>query len=221
MSQHASRPATHFSKNDRFKATAQQVELSKQVAEQAKQFVQKHQSHIPALLKAIQVCNTPVVVVTGVQAAAVHMGLMALGLSVGFIAPNTHSNYQQLQQLLTRHCGQQIGSQPQWQHGVFVLVPGLLHIHYLAHQIHHWMSYRAGLAGYGWDQQRAFHEFQNRYKGVLSPAVEKRGLSYLKLLQQPLQREMDAIAFVKTFCEEVLAPEFEGERRKQTGSAFG
>ncbi len=206
---------------DGFKATASQAEQAVAVAAEARAFIKAHHAHLPGLLLAIQATGTPVVVVTGLQAGAVQLGLMSMGLSVGFIPPDNTERYDRLIQLVQGHCADQLLDTTDWQHGMFVLVPGLLTIHYVAHQLHHWLGCKAGLTGYDWEQQKAFREFQTRYKGTFTAAVDKRGPAFLRALQHPLRREIDAIAFVKTVTEEILSPAFEGQRQKQTGTAYG
>jgi hypothetical protein len=207
---------------DGFKATASQAEQAEAVAAEARAFIKAHHGNLPSLLLAIQATGTPVIVVTGLQAGAVQLGLMSMGLSVGYISPDGDSErYEKLVKLIQGHCGEQLPDDPDWDDGVFVLVPGLLNIHYVAHQLHHWLSCKAGLDGYYWDQQKAFREFQTRYKGTFTQAVDKRGPDFLRALQHPLRREIDTIAFVKSVTEEILSPAFEGQRQKQTGTAYG
>ena len=206
---------------DGFKATASQAEQAEAVAAEARAFIKEHHTNLPSLLLAIQATGTPVVVVTGLQAGAIQLGLLSLGLSIGFIPPDNSDRYERLIKLIEGHCANQLSDTIHWEHGVFLLVPGLLNIHYVAHQLHHWLSCKAGLKGYDWKEQKAFREFQTRYKGTFTAAVDKRGVGFLKALQHPLRREIESIAFVKTVTEEILSPAFEGQRHKQTGTAYG
>lgn len=208
---------------DLFSAKAKKKLQAAQVFHIASQWMQSHKDSVESLLGAIELAGTPVLVVEGLAGMGFQLALKSHGFDVGFIAPpSSHESTESYRalQALVQQFGYPMASHQHFKHGVFVLTPRLLTPHYLAHQLHHWISFQQGLPGYTLSERRAYKVFKTKYNGVWGPQLDKESPEFIKLLRHPMRRDIETLEFVKHITDEILAPLHESRHHLNNGTAL-
>lgn len=92
------------------------------------------------------------------------------------------------------------------EHGLFVLTPNVFSVGFLSHQLHHWMSCRAGKNGYHERAQCLYRKFWNEQNGVLGAEVYDMSESDIIALRSAIHRDLEALEFLRKIADEILIP---------------
>jgi hypothetical protein len=143
-------------------------------------------------------------------------GLALLGFEAGFIAPSEGRSFQLLTRLLS-FCE----SKPacDFRYGVFVLTQETFRVGFMAHQLHHWLSYRSGLPGYTDLEQKLYKVFWEKHDGVLEDKIEQMTEQQMVQLKNAINRDLEALRFIREVTNEIFAPANQA-RQLLTGGAF-
>jgi hypothetical protein len=125
------------------------------------------------------------------------------GIDPGFIPPSDDLKYQQLCSILKKlypkpYCNTD--------RGIIVTTQQLFSVSFLAHQMHHWVSFRSGLPGYSETSRKQYKKFWAVNKGVIGPEVYSMSADEIMSLKQAINRDMEALRFIQQMAREVLAP---------------
>ncbi len=90
--------------------------------------------------------------------------------------------------------------------GLFIVTRNLFTISFFTHQLHHWLACRSGQSGYDERAQALYREFWNRHDGNVPPDIEAMGFEDVIALKAAINRELEALEFLKMIAREVLAP---------------
>lgn len=211
---------------DGYTATAQRQQHQHTIALRASLLLRTYGHHLPALLDWISQQGTPVYCfTTGVVAASAI--LKQLGYQPGFITPAPEA---WRFNLLAEGLGKLIYSdtltpaqmtQRIQRNGVWVLPQKHLSIGLVAYQLYHWLAYKHGLEGYSELAQRLFQTQWENNAGELNPdAVAELDLESILALQHAVQREAEALQFVRDYQRYALVPNQQAEAFKQCGRAM-
>lgn len=196
--------------------------LSK-VSKAAKEAVQKHYRTPEALKGFIESYGTPVYVLPDgffgeIQAK---MTIACLGFQYGYIPKPTGAKalkrYQKLLSWLEGTCSRNhkalqapafsVSSADNELQGIFLLCASQFNVPYLTHQLHHWMACRSGAEGYCDKAQALYKSFWQEHHGQVTPALlKKMGTAELLTLRQAINRDMEALEFLRAMVDEVFAP---------------
>jgi hypothetical protein len=152
--------------------------------------------------------------------------LKLLGYSTGFVPPANHWRYRLLQRFLGFQ-GRLPGVRPlaiahretSFEHGVFVLLPSLFTISFLSYQLHHWLACRSGMSGYDERAQGLYREFWDEKQGRLGSEVEQMTLEDVLALKAAINRDMEALCFLRNVMHNVVIPASQGKRLSSHGNA--
>lgn len=199
--------------------TRQQVDM---VSESARQAV-KAFYHNPADLAAfIERHGTPVVRLPGGPAGHFcSLAVFLLGFEPGFIAPVRSGPQKKRFDRLTRFL-KLVGNIPphcRFDSGVFVLMPPLFTTGFMAHQLHHWMACKSGLTGYSEQAQQLYKKFWNEQGGLIGHEVYDMSYEEILSLKQAINRDLEALQFLREIASEILGPARQGCRFKKGGLA--
>lgn len=144
--------------------------------------------------------------------------LWAFGFEPGFIPPSKDRRYHwlfqwlQLQSRFNQKEKQGDKTNCHERHGLFVLTRPLFTVGFISHQLHHWLAYRAGMQGYSEHSQRLYREFWNKHRGRLGPNVHKMKPDEMMALKEAINRDLEALQFLKHIAQEVLIPAKQARR---------
>jgi hypothetical protein len=194
---------------DTFKLVAETRRQAEDVTEKAKVAVKAHYKNPDDLAAFIEKQGTPVYVISGLKGFLVRFMVFALGYEPGFIAPPvtdplSAKRYNSLKKILAAY--DETKNDFSFDKGVFVLPKALYTVGYIAHQLHHWLAFLAGLPGYSTKEQEEFRRFMVERKGQLGPEVERMTLDQLAGLRNAIHREIEALKFIKSVTEEIFRP---------------
>lgn len=194
-----------------FSASARQRHDTEALAILARDWLALCQNDPEQVLASMRQNQTLVVVLDkGVVAASAL--LRQLGFQPGFVAPSSHWRYTLLFDGLCGLTNQPSGAvQPQ--NGLVVLPSSLVQLGFVAYVLYHWLAFRKGLPGYQPDAQKLYATHWELAGGTLSSAAEHLEEGEIIALRQAIQREMDAVLFLRTLQDEVIRP-------KTLGNAF-
>jgi hypothetical protein len=202
---------------DTFKLIAESRKQVTEVATLARQAIQAHYTDPVQLAHFIESHHTPVFVLHHRLLGAA--SLMALGFEPGFIPPGEGRRFQMLQKLLQAQ-GERLGKHtasdgalenglPQ---GVIVLTRPLFTLGYLSHQLHHWLAFRAGMPGYSERSQKLYRQFWQKQNGRLGKEAYKMTVDDLLALKAAVNRDMEALQFLRAITNEVFLPAQQARR---------
>jgi hypothetical protein len=195
------------------------------VMETASEAIKKAYSDPARLAEFIEGLQTPVYVLRlGVFSRIV---LWALGFEPGFIPPSESGRYKLLQGILrlqSRWPGIRPAAAPDtptaFRHGVFVLFPALFSMSFLSYQLHHWLACRSGLHGYDGRAQALYRKFWNDQHGhLLSADVETMSEEDILALKAAINRDLEALCFLRRMMQDVIIPATQGQRFSTEGNA--
>ena len=192
---------------DTFKLVAETRKQAKEIAESARDAVKTFYRSPEQLASFIERHQTPVYMVKGRLMIGVVLGL--LGYEPGFIAPADDKRFRMLQRFLRlinpkAHCN--------FEHGVFVLTQELFTVGYISHQLHHWLAYRSGMTGYCERSQNLYKKFWNENNGVIGEEIHSMKMEDMRALKAAINRDLEALLFLKEIANEVLIPARQGQR---------
>jgi hypothetical protein len=202
---------------DTFKLVAEVHRQIEEVNQRAKVVVKKFYRNADDLAAFIEQRSTPVYVIQGGLLAK--LTICALGFEPGFIPkpdkPAMLKRYRTLTRLLAFQ-----GIKPgcSFDYGVFVVTKELYTVGYLAHQLHHWLSCRAGLPGYNDESQKQYQKFWNEHNGIIGPEIEKMTAHEIISLKNAVDRDLEALKFIRQVTDEIFVPAQQGRNFAQGGA---
>lgn len=199
--------------DDTFKLVAETRQQVSQVAESAREAIQTFYTEPHKLAEFIESHGTPVYILPGGPIA--HIVLKALGLEPGFILPDQSSQFRGLQKFLEQFTPLDKTSKseiPGFQHGVFVIPKRLFTVGFLSHQLHHWLAFRSGMAGYCPRARQLYKRFWNEQQGKIGREVYKMDVEDILALKAAIARDLEALQFLKNIANEVLIPARQAKR---------
>lgn len=178
-----------------------------EVAASARDAIKSHYADPVQLAAFIEHHQTPVYLCSNSLLTA--MLLWVFGFELGFIPPSKDRRYRWLFRCLQffhqkKKQGEKVNCHAR--HGLFVLTRPLFTVGFLSHQLHHWLACRAGMQGYCEQSQRLYREFWHKYQGQLGPDVHKMKPADMVALKEAINRDLEALQFLKSIAQEVLIP---------------
>lgn len=209
--------ASAFPSEDTFKLVAETRKQVDAVADSARKAIRTFYTDPNLLAGFIERHGTPVYILRGGMTS--QLALWALGFEPGFIPPVSGRRYEGLKKLLTAFgytaSGEKpsgIHGRPHYRHGVFVLTPAVFTVGFMSHQLHHWLACRSGMAGYSEQSQRLYKKFWVENRGVLGPEIYKMDAEGILALKAAINRDLEALRFLKSIASEVLIPAKQARR---------
>jgi hypothetical protein len=202
---------------DTFRKVARLRQRTDAVASSATSVVKAFYRNPDDLIAFIERQGTPVFLLHNNLLSKLVLAL--LGFEAGFIAPRATRQYRWAKALLYR-----LQPQTPWvdeSTGFFVLTHNLKSVGFLAHQLHHWMAFNGGLPGYEANALSAYRKFWSDQKGLVGPEVYRMSLEQIQSLRDAINRDMEALRFIRQVTEEVLAPSNQSQAFKQFGYSVG
>jgi hypothetical protein len=203
---------------DTFRLIAETRRQATQVAESARQAIKAFYRDPVQLASFIERHGTPVYVFERRLMTA--LILRVLGFEPGFIPPSADRRYRLLQQFLTtihrkkttlkEHQGEINACH--FEHGVFVMTRPLFTVGFLSHQLHHWLAYRSGMAGYCDRAQALYKRFWNERNGIIGQEVYDMSYEDMDALKSAINRDLEALVFLRQVAGEVLIPARQAQR---------
>ncbi len=192
---------------DTFKLVAETRKMAKEISESARDAVKAFYRSPDSLASFIERHQTPVYMLKGRLICGLVLAI--LGYEPGFIAPAEGRRYRLLERFLRMynakpHC--------EFKHGVFVLTRPLFTVGFISHQLHHWLAYRSGMAGYSDKSQLLYKKFWNENNGVIGQEVYKMKVEDMVALKAAINRDLEALLFLKEIANEVLIPAKQARR---------
>lgn len=205
---------------DTFNLIAESRKQVEEVANAAKEAIQANCTEPAQLAAFMESHQTPIFVLNHAMLGS--MALMALGFELGFIPPGEGKRYQMLQKLLMAQA-KRLSAQPagdealanQLPQGVIVLTQPLCTLGYMSHQLHHWLAFRAGMQGYSDRSQQLYRQFWQKQNGQLGREVYKMSGEDILALKAAINRDMEALRFLRAITCEVFIPAQQARRLAQ------
>ncbi len=196
---------------DTFKLVAETQQQIEQVTKQAREAVKTHYHSPEELVTFIEEQGTPVYLVTGWKGLLLRLVMMGLSYDSGFIAPpSPKSNPQALKRYinLCKSIVFLFGTKQtfSFKKGVFILPKPLYTVGFIAHQLHHWLAFLAGLPGYNELEQEEFRLFMGERNGVVGSEVYQMNEKQIEGLRNAIHREIEALKFIKAITNEIFRP---------------
>ena len=202
---------------DSFNLIAESRKQVAEVATAARDAIQANCTEPAQLAEFMESHGTPVFVVN--HALLGNLGLLSLGFELGFIPPGEGKRYDMLQKFLLKHA-KRLNETPAgneaiaqgWPHGVLVLSKPLCSMGYMSHQLHHWLAFRAGMQGYSDRSQKLYKQFWQKQNGNIGREVYKMTTEDLVALKAAINRDMEALKFLRAITCEVFIPAQQARR---------
>lgn len=192
---------------DSFRLVARTRQQIEEVSRHAKGVVKRFYKDPADLAAFIERKGTPVYMLGGGKMGG--LVLKALGFEPGFIPPSDSRRYQALVKLLCRY---EDKPEVTFEYGVFVLTQPLFTVGFMTHQLHHWLACRSGMSGYGERAQQLYQEFWGRHEGRVSEEVLKLPPEELVRLKEAINRDLEALLFLRNIVDEVFNPANQGKK---------
>lgn len=193
---------------DTFKLVAETRRQLEVVNDRARAAVKQFYRNPADLAAFIERHGTPVHVIRGGYISL--FVLAGLGFEPGFI-PNPRNGCKRFEALCRLLDWQEDKPGCRVENGIFVLTPRLFTVGYLSHQLHHWMASRAGLNGYHSRAQEVYKLFWNRDNGQITHKMLEMKAEDLFALKDAINRDMEALSFVRQVADEILRPANQGK----------
>lgn len=185
---------TYFTCNESLVLTAKTLKQSEQTTKLAKEILKKYIEEPKKLLEFIEAKGTKVIVANHIEKI-----LTLLKLEEGFITPVKGFKALILSlaiNVLSKNKIKVGFSTPE----MFVMRSCNLNIYSLAHQFHHWLAYKKRLPGY---EKGTMDIFKNIWQIDATPGgIEGLSINEILSLKDAIDRDKDAIDFVKSFARE-------------------
>ena len=210
---------------DTFRLVAETRQQVSEVSQTARDAIKAFYTNPQRLAEFIERYDTPVYVLP--FGWLVMLILRTLGFEPGFIAPCASRQGMWLTRFLAYADPKKTNNgkagamlKDRYPNGVFILTKPLFTIGFLTHQLHHWLSYRSGMAGYTDQAQQLYKQFWLENRGTIGKEVYKMSADDILALKAAINRDMEALRFLKSMTEEVLIPGKQARRiSKGTASA--
>jgi hypothetical protein len=202
--------------SDIFKLVSETRKQLNEVASVAREAIKASYTDPALLADFIEQHRTPVYVCSNQFVS--NLCLRLLGFEPGFIPPSDDRRYRILCRLLAMqsrfHLKGKQGDKASChvRHGVFVLTRPLFTVGFVSHQLHHWLAYRSGMQGYCEQSQRLYREFWNKSHGRLGKEVFKMKPEEILALKAAINRDLEALQFLKEIANELLIPAKQARR---------
>lgn len=201
---------------DTFRLVAETRRQVNEVSQTARDAIQNFYTDPQKLAGFIERYGTPVYVLKfGWLAMLV---LRALGFEPGFIPPCDSRQGVWLKRLLTfceadrpQPIGSNVTTHP-FPNGVFVLTRPLFSVGFMTHQLHHWLACRSGMAGYSEQARKLYKQFWEENRGRIGKEVYQMNAEDILALKAAINRDMEALRFLKSMTDEVLLPARQARR---------
>lgn len=209
---------------DTFRSVVETHRQAETVMETAGEAIKKCYSDPVRLAGFVESLQTPVYILRFGVFSRIFLWL--LGFEPGFIPPSESRRYKLLQALLrwqSRWPGARPAAASQasvvFRHGVFVLFPALFSMSFLSYQLHHWLACRSGLHGYDGRAQALYRKFWNVQHGRLASAdVETMSEADILALKAAINRDLEALCFLRRMMQDVIIPATQGQRFSTEGN---
>ncbi len=198
------------SSEDTFRLVAETRKQVNEVTVTARDAIKHFYTDPQRLAEFIERYDTPVYVLR--VGWLVMLILRILGFEPGFIPPCDSKQGIWLQRLLSfceqdrPGCQQSAGMPSHFENGVFVLTRPLFSVGFLTHQLHHWLACRSGMDGYSDRAQKLYKQFWLENRGRIGKEVYKMDAEDILALKAAINRDMEALKFLKAMTDEVLIP---------------
>lgn len=206
---------------DTFRLVAETHRQADGIAKTASQAVRTSYSDPVLLAQFIENHQTPVYILpAGILGK---LALWLLGCTPGFIPPVENPRYETLQRLLAslswlvKRPAQSDGCH--WEHGAFVVPGNLFTVGFISHQLHHWLAFRSGMQGYSDHSQTLYKKFWEEQQGVIGNEVYDMSVDDILALKAAINRDLEALEFLKRIAQEILIPVRQGRHFRSQGSA--
>ncbi len=218
MTQHQDNSAYSGQTNpilDSFKLVAETQQQIDDVTEKAKKVVKSRYKSPEELVLFIEEQKTPVYQMRGFKALLLRIAMMGLAYDSGFITPPASNNkeackrYKNLCKLVVWLLGEKPACS--FKKGLFLLPKPLYTVGFIAHQLHHWLAFLAGLPGYTAGEQEEYRQFMGPCKGVIGPELESMTEEQIEGLRNAIHREIEALKFIKNVTDEIFRPLRQGK----------
>ncbi|MGE0201218.1 MAG: hypothetical protein AB7P76_09640 [Candidatus Melainabacteria bacterium] len=187
---------------DSFRLVAETRRQLTQVNQQAGDVVKRFYRDPDQLAAFIERHGTPVYTVPG--HAWAYALLKAAGLEAGYNPPVSARRRRLAEAVLKL---MQPHAQCTLANGLFVVPANIHTISFLTHQLHHWLSYRAGMGGYESDAQKLYRLFWEKHQGHVTHELLAMPRSELMKLKAAISRDLEALTFLQGIIQEVLDPD--------------
>ena len=144
------------------------------------------------------------------------LALMALGYEPGFIPSQEGRRFKALVKLLGLYERKPYAT---LERGIFVVTQKLFTVGFLSHQLHHWLSCKSGMTGYNDEAQKMYKRFWTVHHGRIGREVYRMTPEEMMLLKNAINRDMEALKFVREVASEILGPAGQAARISNNGSA--
>ena len=205
-----------YSVVDTFRLVAETRRQATEIAESAKMAVCRFYREPKQLALFIERHGTPVYLLKNGLVA--NFCLWLLGFEPGFIPPASNKPYRRLTRLLqSSWLASLLGRQSEKRHchfenGVFVVPQKLFTVGYLSHQLHHWLACRSGMQGYSERAQELYKKFWNEQNGEIGSDVLKMTMEDMVSLKAAINRDLEALQFLRQVASEILIPARQARR---------
>ncbi|MBY0404847.1 MAG: hypothetical protein K2X66_13180, partial [Cyanobacteria bacterium] len=172
--------------------------------------VKEHYKPPAELAACIESQGTPVYVLP--KGHPIHVLMSLMGFEPGFIPPNGSKQFKTLVTCLKFLCPKGgITKDILCIKGFFLLTRPVFTVGYIAHQLHHWLAYSSGLPGYGEMDQSLYKTFWEKHHGVITQRdAEKMDVDEIIRLKNAINRDMEALKFMKNLMQELFTPASQG-----------
>lgn len=199
--------------DDTFKRVAETRQQVNQVAASAREAIEAFYTDPQGLVTLIERYGTPVYILkAGILSKLM---LKALGFEPGFILPDSTPRFIWLKRLLGWQDGLFATDKAllrDFTHGVFVVPQALFNMGFLSHQLHHWLAFRSGMDGYCERARRLYKKFWVENQGQIGQDVYKMDVDDILALKAAINRDLEALQFLKAISDEVLIPARQARR---------
>lgn len=207
------------SPEDTFKLVAETRRQVSQVAESAREAIEAFYTEPHLLAEFIERHGTPVYALK--CSIVANFILKTLGFEPGFILPDSSCRFNWLKRILTFY--DQIFTQEKiitrdFKNGLFVIPCPLFTVGFLSHQLHHWLAFRSGMNGYCERARRLYKKFWTENRGQIGSEVYKMDVEDIIALKAAINRDLEALKFLKGIADEILIPARQA-RRISSGTA--
>lgn len=190
---------------DSFKEVVKRRRDTAAITDRAKELVKKHYRTPDALVAYIESQGTPVFVLPADWIS--RMVFNAFGVDVGFIPhPEEPKQRKKLERLvgLLNIREKKLGCR--LENGIIIVPHDLYTASFLAHQLHHWLAFQAGLPGYTDEAKRQYQRYWNEGCRKLTTEILNMSVEEIKHLRDAVNRDLEALKFIQQVTEEIFMP---------------
>lgn len=170
------------------------------------------------IAEAIERLGTPVYLLEG--GFLTRLLVNTLRVDEGFIAPDPDNHrYMYLCRMLEKRFSRPEGIDTT--NGFFVVTRDTFTPEFLSHQLHHWLACVDGQPGYAPQAQKLYKAFWEKHGGDATAMAATLPLGELEALRAAIQREIEAMAFLRKLATEKFNPRSRRRRLNGVTGMFG